>query len=263
MIQKGRITNRKQKLISRQVYLSTTSPPATPEYLNWSEQDISFDREDHPPKVPRHGHSPLVLEAQIGGFDMSKVFMDGGSGLNLIFATTLRAMNISLTNLEATDTSFHGIVPGKPEVPLGKIGLDFIFGMQDNYQRERIEFEVVDWPSQYHAILGRPAFARFMAIPHYAYLMMKMPGPRGTITIRGTFTQSYNCDRDFNKISEFFGMQQELASIRESTNHNVLPDAWKETPEVEFDTSGDTRAHQVHPTDPSKTALVSKDLTPK
>ena len=36
---------------------------------------------------------------------------------------------------------------------------------QDNYRRERIEFEVVDWPSQYHAILGRPAFARFMDIP--------------------------------------------------------------------------------------------------
>ena len=80
MIQKGRITNRKQKLISRQVYLATTSPPATPEYLNWSEQDVSFDRVDHPPQVPRPGHSPLVLEAQIGGLDMSKVFMDGEIG---------------------------------------------------------------------------------------------------------------------------------------------------------------------------------------
>ena len=166
-------------------------------------------------------------------------------------------------SLEATDTSFHGIVPGKPEVPLGKIGLDVIFGTQDNYRREKIEFEVVHWPSQYHAILGRPAFARFMAVPHYAYLMVKMPGPRGTITVRESFTRSDNCDKDFNKISEFFGMQQELASIRETTNYNVLPDARKEASKVEFDTSSDTRAHQVHPTDPSKTALVSKDLTPK
>ena len=94
--------------------------------------------------MPRPGHAVLVLDAQIGGFEMSKVFMDGGSGLNLIFASTLRAMNISLTNLVATDTSFHGTVPGKLEVPLGKIGLDVIFGMQENYRRERIEFEVVD-----------------------------------------------------------------------------------------------------------------------
>lgn len=63
MIQMGRVTNRKQKLISRQVYLATTSPPATSEYLNWSEQDVSFDRGDHPPQVCRPGHAPLVLEA--------------------------------------------------------------------------------------------------------------------------------------------------------------------------------------------------------
>ena len=58
MIQKGRVTNRKQKLISRQVYLATTSPPATLKYLNWSEQDVSFDREDHPPKFLHLG-TPL------------------------------------------------------------------------------------------------------------------------------------------------------------------------------------------------------------
>ena len=152
MIQKGRVTNRKQKLISRQVYLATTSPPATPEYVSWSEQDVSFNREDHPPQVPRPRHSPLVLEAQIGGFDMSKVFMDGGSGLNLIFATTLRAMNISLTNLEATDTSFHGIIPTEPAYLLGKISLMVVFGQPGNFRKERLEFEVVDWESQYHAI---------------------------------------------------------------------------------------------------------------
>ena len=154
MIQKGRVTNRKQKLISRQVNLAVTTPPATPEYLNWSEQDVSFMRGDHPPQVPRPGHAALVLEAQIGRFEMSKVFMDGGSGINLIFANTLRAMNLSLSNLAASDTSFHSIVPGKPEIPLGKIGLDVIFGTPENYRRERIEFEVVDWSSQYHAILG-------------------------------------------------------------------------------------------------------------
>ena len=154
MIQKGRPTNRRQKLISRQVNLATKEPPATPEYLDWSEQNISFSRIDHPLRVPWPGHAALVLEAQIGGYEMSKVFMDGGSGINLIFANTLRAMNRSLTNLAASDTSFHGIVPGKPEVPLGKIGLDVIFGSPENFRRERIEFEVVDLPSQYHAILG-------------------------------------------------------------------------------------------------------------
>jgi hypothetical protein len=44
----------------------------------------------------------------------------------------------------------------------------------------------MDWPSQYHAILGRPAFAKFMAVPHYAYLTLKIPGPKGTIMVQGS-----------------------------------------------------------------------------
>ena len=43
--------------------------------------------------------------------------------------------------------------------------------------RETVSFEVVDHTSAYHAILGRPALAKFMAVPHYAYLKMKLPGP--------------------------------------------------------------------------------------
>ncbi len=85
---------------------------------------------------------------------MGRAFMDVGSGINLIYASTLRAMNISLTNLAALDTCFHGIVLGKPNVPLGKIALDVVFGSRENFRREKMEFGVIDYPSQYHAILG-------------------------------------------------------------------------------------------------------------
>ena len=49
-------------------------------------------------------------------------------------------------------------------------------------------------------------FARFMAVPHYTYLKLKMPGPKVVISINGSFTRSDNCDKDFSKISETFGM---------------------------------------------------------
>jgi len=110
--------------------------------------------------------------------------------------------------------SFH---PRKPVFPLGKIALDVIFGEPTNFRREKIDFEVVDWPSQYHAILGRPAYARFMAVPHYAYLKLKMPGPAGTITIHGSFKRFDSCDKEFNRISELFGMQEGLAQLKFST----------------------------------------------
>jgi hypothetical protein len=159
MIQRGRPTNKVQRKRAREVFHAEHAPPATPKYLNWSEHPIGFDRSDHPPKIPRPRHHALVLEAQIGGFTSKKVFMDGGSSLNLIYADTLRKIKIPMNNLLPTETSFHGIVPGKPTYPLGAIHLDVIFGTPSNFRKEKIEFEVVDWPSQYHAILGRPAFA--------------------------------------------------------------------------------------------------------
>jgi hypothetical protein len=70
---------------------------------------------------------------------------------------------------------------------LGAIHLNVIFGTPANFRKKKIQFEVVDWPSQYHAILGRPAFTRFMAVPHYAYLKLRMPANKGPLTISGSF----------------------------------------------------------------------------
>jgi hypothetical protein len=156
----------------------------------------------------------MVLKAQIRGYDVGRVFMDVGSGINLIYARTLKAMNISLEWLQPTDCSFHGIVPGSANHPLGKIKLDVCFGDRSNFRREKLEFEVMNWPSQYHAILGRPAFARFMAVPHYAYLVLKIPGPNRVITVKGNFKVSDTCDREFNKMAQTFGVTAEYARLR-------------------------------------------------
>jgi hypothetical protein len=129
----------------------------------------------------------MILKSQIGGYNVERLFMDAGSGINLIYAKTLRAMRISLEFLKPTDCSFHGIVPGSANYPLGRIALDVCFSNRQNYRKD---FEVMDWPSQYHAILGRPAFLRFMAVPHYTYLVLKIPGPNGIITVKGSFKLS-------------------------------------------------------------------------
>jgi hypothetical protein len=84
MIQPVPKSKKEQKSISRQVNLAITLPPATTEYLNWSDHTVGFSRDDHPIKVPQQGHAPMVLKAQIGGYDVRRVFMDVGSGINLI-----------------------------------------------------------------------------------------------------------------------------------------------------------------------------------
>src|SRR3954466_10905403 len=117
-------------------------------------------------------------------------------------------MLIQSSALKSSGTTFHGIVPGKAVYPLGKISLEMVFGKATNFRKEILDFELADWKSLYHAILGRPAFARFMAVPHYAYLKLKMPGPHGVITVSDSFVKSDRCDKEFHKISEAFGAHQ-------------------------------------------------------
>jgi hypothetical protein len=138
MIQPVPESNKDQKSISQQVNLAINSHPAYTEYLHWFEQPIEFSREDHPIIVPRPGNTPLVLKAQIGGYDIDRVFMDAGSGINLIYAKTHRAMHISLEFLKPTDCSFHGILPRSANYPQGRITLDVCFDNHLNYRREKI-----------------------------------------------------------------------------------------------------------------------------
>jgi hypothetical protein len=221
MIQPVPKSNKEEKSITRQVNLAVTSPPAIMEYLHWSEQPIEFSRDDHPITVPRPGNTPLVLKAQIGTYDVDRVFMDTGSGINLIYAKTLRAMHISLEFLKPTDCSFHGIVPGSANYPLGRITLNVCFENRQNYRREKLDFEVMDWPSQYHAILGRPAFSRFMAVPHYTYLVLKMPGPKGIITVKGSFELPDLCDKEFHKMAQNFGMMANYEEPKDRAKSSI------------------------------------------
>jgi hypothetical protein len=68
--------------------------------------------------------------------------------------------------------------------------LPVTFGMKVNYRMEYIKFEVADFESSYHAILGKPVLAKFMAVPHYVYLLLKMPGKAGVLTFHGNLKKS-------------------------------------------------------------------------
>jgi hypothetical protein len=166
---------------------------ATPVYLDWSNKPITFDQGDHPNCVPSPGRYPLVVDPVIGNARLSKVLMDRGSSLN---AETLELLGIDLSTIRAGATPFHGIVPGKRVLPLGQLDLAVCFGTPSNFQKETLTFEVVGFRGTYHAVLGRPCYAKFMDVPNYTYLKLKMPGPRGTITVDSTYRHAYECDME-------------------------------------------------------------------
>jgi hypothetical protein len=85
-------------------------------------------------------------------------------------------------------------VLGRRVEPVGRINLPISFGIPSNFRKETLTFEVVGFHGTYHAILGRPCYAKFMAIPNYTYLKLKMPGPKGVITFGPSYEHAYECD---------------------------------------------------------------------
>jgi hypothetical protein len=169
----GLPSRREQKATRREVM---SIEPAVPTPLRWSEVPITFSRTDQWTSFSEPERFPLVLKLVVAGSKLNKVLIDGGSGLNILFAKTLKKMGLDITHMLTKSTSpFYGIIPGNAVLPV-------TFGeSRDNYRTEYIKFEVADFETSYHAILGRPAITKFMAVPHYTYLVFKMPSPAGVL----------------------------------------------------------------------------------
>ena len=98
-----------------------------------------------------------------------------------------------------------------------------------------------------------------MAVPHYTYLLWRLPGPKGPITVKGSFALADKCDRDFHRLSETFGMQAEYAAPR-FTDYDVLPEVGRSSKEPTFNTAKDSKEVQIHPTDPKKTTSIAANM---
>jgi hypothetical protein len=116
---------------------------AAPVYLDWSDKPITFDQGNHPDYVPSPGRYLLVVDPIIGNVRLSKVLMDGGSSLNIIYAETLELLGVDRSKIRAGAAPFHGIAPGKRILSLGQIDFPVCFGTPSNFRKETLTFEVV------------------------------------------------------------------------------------------------------------------------
>ena len=145
--------------------------------------------------------------------------MDGGSILNLLYQDTVRKVGIDPSRIKPTKTTFKGVIPGVEAYCTGSITLEVVFGSADNFRSEELIFDIVPFRSGYHALLGRTAFARFNAVPHYAYLKLKIPGPCGVITVNG------NTERSLRTEEHTAALAAEVQSslLRQTANSTIKP----------------------------------------
>jgi hypothetical protein len=198
------------------------------------------------------------------------VLIDGKSGLNVLFTKTLKKMKLDITHMLTKSTSpFYGIVPGNTAIPLGSVVLSITFGeTMENYHTEYIKFEVADFENSYHAILGRPAITKFMAVPHYTYLVLKMPSPTGVLSLQWDMKLSFDCDTEAmelaatnhvpNTMLEIYTASKKLAptklEIPEKSDTANKPQPFEEL---------QVKAIDLGTGDSSKTTKIGAGLDPK
>jgi hypothetical protein len=145
--------------------------------LHGSEFPITFSRKDHWVHIPDPWTYPLVVNPIVNRAFLPKTLIDGGRSLNIIFTETLCKMEFDFNKMTACDEPFYRVVLSKAAYPIGRVCLPVTFDTKENFCTEYMTFEVADFLSSYHAIFGRPMLAKFMAIPHHTYFIMKMPTP--------------------------------------------------------------------------------------
>jgi hypothetical protein len=152
--------------------------------MRWSDEYISFGPEDHPDMKLSERNLPLIIKIPIGRHKVAKTLIDNGASLNLLMRKTFIEIGLKLSDLTPVHDTFHEIILGQASTPIGRIDLEVSCGTGENKRREMLMFEVASFDIRYNCILGRPFLLRFMAVIHTAYATIKMPGPRGVITLK-------------------------------------------------------------------------------
>ena len=140
-----------------------------------------------------------------------------------------------------------------------------VFSTPENYRSEEIIFQVAPFNSGYHALLGRDAFTRFQAIPHYGYMKFKMPGANGVITITSDPDIALRAENKTASLA-LEALSEALAAEELTTLHStidrddVILD--KRPKSTLFKPADEIVKFQVHPTDPKKTASIGAQLDP-
>ena len=124
---------------------------------------------------------------------------------------------------------------------------------------------VADFDGTYHAILGRPLLTKFMAVPHYSYLVLKMPAEKSILTVRGNVYTAYTYEEESLKISEAIDLSIRMVeTVAQATQ--VPPDQLQLPEQKTTRKSSKSKEHkevQLIDGSPEKTALIGANLDAK
>jgi hypothetical protein len=175
-------------------------------------------------------------------------------------------MELDFNKMTVCDEPFYGIVSGKAAYPIGRVCLPVTFGTEENFRIEFLTFEVADIRSSYHAIFGRPMLAKFMAIPHHTYLIMKMPAPNGILSVLGDIMVSYNYESatvELSKDSAIKAVATVMVAQAAKIDQTTLEVPKQKRTSTALDPSPAIKKVCLGLPDASKDVIIGVDLDPK
>jgi hypothetical protein len=134
--------------------------------------------------------------------------------------------------------------------------------MPNNFRKETLTFEVVRFRGAYQAILGRSCYTKFMAVPNYTYLKMKMRGPKSVIAVGSSIKHAFDCDVECVEHTEALALDQALVASMEKLVNEDLDSTTKHADN--FEAAEQTKEVPLDPAAPEgKVLRVSSTLDPK
>ena len=141
----------------------------------------------------QHPHDdPLVIKAVVANKTIHRVLVDNKSSAEIIFASDFDKMGIEREKLEPTSTHLRGF-SGEKVLPLGSIQLVLTLGDPLCKETTTIRFLIVDAPSSYNVLLGRPSLNAIKAIPSAYHMVIKFPTANGVGMVRGDQRMAREC----------------------------------------------------------------------
>jgi hypothetical protein len=191
--------------------------------IKWSDEDISFGPENHPETELSERNLSFVIKVPIGWHKVAKILIDSGALSNLIVRKTFIEMCLNLKDFIPVHDTFHRVITRQSSTLIGCIDLEVSFGTWDNKCMEMLTFEVVSFDIGYNCILGRPFLLKFMAVIHTGYATMKMPGPKGVITIKADQRDTLACENaTLTHAGQFSKKAEQVAKVVKTQDGSTL-----------------------------------------
>ena len=141
----------------------------------------------------QHPHDdPLVVRVVVANKTVHRVLIDNRSSADIIFTSAFDKMGIGRENLEPVNTHLRGFL-GEKVLPLGSIQLVLTLGDPPCQATTTARFLVVDAPSAYNMLLGRPSLNAIKAIPSPYHMMIKFPTVNRVRMVRGDQRVAREC----------------------------------------------------------------------